>query len=317
VDADDDEDEEVPAPPTDAELTSSKQSQPTSTTGNTERGGVTQPAGPLPPPPGTNAYSRQAMGRRGARSKYVDVLNPSGNEVGGASAQAPPPGPPPAMMPTAVPPSFFVPQQPLPSGGEKPVADSQTRLTPATIQQATLSDITSHTQLNSDPQPQSSQDSRVPPQAPSTAQDNPFHMPPAPPSHTHQHRLPTNSPQGRPHPQPNMTEAPQPPVASQQHMPQFFNPSAFAPLSNPMVGRQSDAQDDAQSTVSELSQEVSRINSRQMFPAMATSRSAGYNKLRQGIRGARMAYPSSMPQPPPAGGHQTHRPAGGPPPRHK
>ena len=55
-------------------------------------------------------------GRLSARSKYVDVMNPSGN-VGGASSQAPPPGPtPPAMLTSSTVPSFFVPQQPPPSG---------------------------------------------------------------------------------------------------------------------------------------------------------------------------------------------------------
>ena len=56
------------------------------------------------------------MNKRGARSKYVDVMNPSGSG-GGASSQAPPPGPPPpAMMASNSMPSFFIPQ-PLPPAG--------------------------------------------------------------------------------------------------------------------------------------------------------------------------------------------------------
>ena len=56
----------------------------------------------------------QASGKKGVRSKYVDVMNPGGKTVGGASTQAPPPAmaPPPMMSGSGVPPSFFIPQQP-------------------------------------------------------------------------------------------------------------------------------------------------------------------------------------------------------------
>ena len=62
-------------------------------------------------------FSIQALGRTGVRSKYVDVLNPSaGKSVGEPTLQAPPPAlAPPSVMPSNAPPSFFVPQQPLPS----------------------------------------------------------------------------------------------------------------------------------------------------------------------------------------------------------
>ena len=63
-------------------------------------------------------FAAQAMGRRGVRSKYVDVLNPAGNSVGGASTQAPPPSMAlPPMMSGGAPPSFFVPQQPPTTSG--------------------------------------------------------------------------------------------------------------------------------------------------------------------------------------------------------
>ena len=56
----------------------------------------------------------QAMnkrGRLGVRSKYVDVLNPSG--TGGGAPSAPPPGP--LLGPTGpLPASTFLPQQPTP-----------------------------------------------------------------------------------------------------------------------------------------------------------------------------------------------------------
>ena len=63
------------------------------------------------------AWFPQAMGRRGVHSKYVDVMNPTGKNVGGASTQAPPPGMAPLpMMGGGGPPSFFVPRQPPTSG---------------------------------------------------------------------------------------------------------------------------------------------------------------------------------------------------------
>lgn len=80
-----------------------------------------------------------------------------------------------------------------------------------------------------------------------------------------------------------------------------------------------------QSTVSELSQEVSRINSQQVhiiymhiwcdrstIPLQMLQSRPRYNKF----RGARVAYPSMYhQQPAPAAGHAP-KSAGGPPPRH-
>jgi hypothetical protein len=133
-DAGDEEEQELAAPPTDSQLGSSRQLplQPSATTAAAPEsgGGGGEGAGPpapsAAPPPATNAYSRQAMGRTGARSRYVDVLNPTGKNVGGASTQAPPTG--------ISPPSFFVPQQPLhpPEGGEGPGPEPHTQPTPTT-----------------------------------------------------------------------------------------------------------------------------------------------------------------------------------------
>jgi hypothetical protein len=125
-DAGDEEEQELAAPPTDSQLGSSRQLplQPSATTAAAPEsgGGGGEGAGPpapsAAPPPATNAYSRQAMGRTGARSRYVDVLNPTGKNVGGASTQAPPTGiaPPPVMsggarLPFSFPSSHYTPQR--------------------------------------------------------------------------------------------------------------------------------------------------------------------------------------------------------------
>ncbi|CAI7997615.1 hypothetical protein GBAR_LOCUS2194 [Geodia barretti] len=124
--------------------------------------------------------------------------------------------------------------------------------------------------------------------------------PPAHDHHHHHHHRDDHRHHRAPNvPPPASNEPSQPPPPTQQAMPQFFNPSAFAHVSS-MTGPHRDPMDDTQSTVSEMSQEVSRINSHQMLPAPRAPVMGSYNRLRHGRR---VAYPQQE--------------LSGPPPRHK
>lgn len=271
LDADESDQAGPAAPPTDAEL----RSQPVSR--------------PLPPssqedaPTAHNMFSQQAR-RKGARSKYVDVLNPGGSVSSTEVA------PPPLIMTAAGGQTFtgclFVPQQPVASGSG---GQSAAELLVSGGQQG-LSDVDTqssqqYSQQHYQHEQQLSGEQPFADRGEIANEDQQSHQP----SITSQEGAEQMTAQ------PN--EPPTQYATNSEPMlqPQFFNPSAFAPVSvlAGVPAEFTEPRDDTLSTVStmsELSQEVSRYMSKPPLPPGGITSSAGYHRLRQGIRGIR-GYP--------------------------